>query len=438
MNQPRLIVAVLLGLVVAACGDAAVDSADDPVPARGPETSEQAGESSDHEGAKTEALHLGYILPETGALAFLGPGTIGGVNVAVEEINEAGGVLGKPVQLSGGDEGNPDGITANLSADRLLQSQNVDAIIGTLSADIMLTIIDKITGSGTVECSPAGTAEVFTDYPDDGYHFLVTASDLLLGPVFANVMAGDGHTRIAYISRADDSGRQLVAATKAAVDEIGAENAAEVYYDPTARTFDAEVAEVARAEPDAIMIFAFDEGSVLLQRMTEAGIGPEAVGIYVHSGLRSDDLPEKVDSNNAGVLDGVKGLSPASTAQEDFLLRLDEEVDVELPTPLFSGESYDCTMIVALAAEQAGSTDSEAIREEMIAVTRDGEKCSNFADCRVLIQDGTDIDYEGVSGPLDFNEAGRPDVGTYDVFGWNAEGELSTLETIRTDQLPSN
>lgn len=431
---PRIsALSLLLGLIAAGCGGSgATDVSQTP-----PAPADQDGTASAQPGGSADGLDLGYILPETGALAFLGPGTIGGVQLAVEEINQAGGVLEQPVELTGADEADTSALIASQSADRLISSQNVDAIIGTLSADVMLTIIDKITRSGTVECSPAGTSEAFTDYPDDGYHFLATASDLLLGPVFANVMASDGNSRIAYISRADDSGRDLVAATKEAVEEIGAESVAEVYYDPSARAFDAEVAELADAQPDAVMIFAFDEGSVLLQRMIEAGVGPENVDIYVHSGLRSEELPSQVDPDDPSVLDGVKGLSPASTGNEAFLQRLNEVAGEELPTTLFSGESYDCTVIIALAAEQAGSADPEAIRDEMIAVTRDGTECSGFAECRDLIAAGEDIDYQGVAGPLDFIEAGRPGVGTYDVFGWDATGELSTLETIRTDQLPS-
>lgn len=437
-HRPPIIL-LLLAVIATACAQGGGQGAEAPPETAGEATSADtpAGdEGSDAATAEadTSPLHLGYILPETGALAFLGPGTIGAVNVAVDEINDAGGVLGNPVELSPGDEGDSDGVVANQSADRLIESQDVDAIIGTLSTAVMLTVIDKITSSGTVECAPAGTSPVFTDYPDNGYHFRTAASDLLLAPVFANVMAGDGNVRIAHISRADDSGRNLMRNTREQVLEIGAESVAEVYYDPTTRSFDATVSEVAAAQPDAVMIFAFDEGAALLQRMIEGGLGPDDVNIYVHSGLRSTELPGRVDPADSGVLDGVKGVSPAATQDEGFLERLRAEAP-DLSTVLFAGEAYDCTMLTALAAEQAGSTAPEAIRDQMIAVTRDGTECSGFAECRDLIAAGEDIDYAGVSGPLDFIDAGEPSVGTYDVWGWNAIGELETMDTIRTDEL---
>lgn len=428
----RVAAAILmsLALLAAACGGG--DGGETGSPAT-EDSATGAATESDQAGGSSDPLHLGYILPETGQLAHLGVSTIAAVNVAVDEINEAGGVLGQEVELSTGDEGDSDGVTANQSADRLLESENVDAIIGTLSTAVMLTIIDKITGSGTVECAAAGTSPVFTDYPDDGYHFRAAASDLLLGPVFANVMAGDGHVRIGYISRSDDSGRNLIKVTQENIEEIGAENVTEVFYDPASRSFDSEVGELASAQPDALLVYAFDEGSALLQTMIEGGLGPDDVAIYAHSGLRNADLPTAVDPDNPGVLDGVKGVSPAATQEQDFVQRLEDEAG-ELPATLFAAEAYDCTVITALAAEQAGSTDSEAIRDEMIAVTRDGTQCSGFAECQELIANGEDIDYEGVSGPVDFTEAGEPSVGTYDVWGW-VDGELEVLDTIRTDEL---
>jgi branched-chain amino acid transport system substrate-binding protein len=91
--------------------------------------------------------------------------------------------------------------------------------------------------------------------------------------------------------------------------------------------------------------------------------------------------------------------------------------------------------VIALAAEQAGSTDPTAIRDAMIDVTGGGTKCTTFEECKGLLEGGDDIDYDGVSGPLDFVDAGEPSVGSYDVFGWDAEGVLSTLDTVRTDEL---
>ena len=97
------------------------------------------------------------MLPQTGSLAFLGPPEFAGVDLAVQEINEAGGVLGQDVAMSHGDSGDTTTNIASVTVDRLL-SEDVDAIIGAASSGVSLTVIDKITGAGVVQFSPANTS----------------------------------------------------------------------------------------------------------------------------------------------------------------------------------------------------------------------------------------------------------------------------------------
>jgi branched-chain amino acid transport system substrate-binding protein len=74
--------------------------------------------------------------------------------------------------------------------------------------------------------------------------------------------------------------------------------------------------------------------------------------------------------------------------------------------------------------------------DEIIGVTRDGEKCSLIADCLELVWAGTDIDYDGASGPLDFSPNGEPALGTYSVIEYNAEGASENQDEIQ-GELPS-
>jgi hypothetical protein len=87
-------------------------------------------------------------------------------------------------------------------------------------------------------------------------------------------------------------------------------------------------------------------------------------------------------------------------------------------------------MTIVLAAESAGSTDSEDIAAAVNDVTRNGEKCSSYAECHSLLQAGIDIDYDGASGPLDFVDAGEPGAGTYELFEYDAEGAPVTFDVV--------
>ena len=76
-----------------------------------------------------------------------------------------------------------------------------------------------------------------------------------------------------------------------------------------------------------------------------------------------------------------------------------------------------------------GDDDGVAVGAEIINVTKEGTKCSTFAECKELLENGEDIDYDGASGSVDFIDAGEPSTGTYEVWSINAEGQVETVST---------
>ncbi len=153
-------------------------------------------------------LTVGTLLPQTGSLAFLGPPEFAGVGLAVKEINAAGGVLGKPVVEIDSDSGDTSTDIASQSVDRLL-SQNVDTIVGAASSGVSLTVIDKITGAGVIEISPANTSPTFTDYADNGLYFRTAPSDVLQGRVLGDLILGDGFSNVGILALQDPYGTGL-------------------------------------------------------------------------------------------------------------------------------------------------------------------------------------------------------------------------------------
>ena len=240
-------------------------------------------------------LVLGTILPQTGSLAFLGPPEFAGFDLAIQEINAGGGVLGQPMEGIKGDSGDATTDTANQTVDRLL-SQNVDGIIGAASSGVSLTVIDKITGAGVVQFSPANTSKRLSDYPDKGLYFRTAPSDILQGAVIGGVIAEDGHATVGMIVRNDAYGTGLQEDTKKALADAGVEVVIEKVYDEKAQTFDAEVDEIAAADPDAILVISFEEGSRILRTMVEKGIGPTDKAVYGVDGNMGNALGETFDA----------------------------------------------------------------------------------------------------------------------------------------------
>lgn len=417
-------------LLAAACGEQEPDVAD----AADTDETEVADETEAVEsaGAGDGTLQLGYVLPETGQLAFLGPPQIEATNFAIQRINEAGGVLGEDVPDVIGSDGAGDPAVANQAVDRLL-SEDVDAIIGAAASGISLAIIDKITGAEVVQCSGSNTGPAFTDYDDGGYYFRTAPSDVLQGPVLANLIIEDGYSNVAILFRQDEYGQGLADAAAAALEEAGATVAVQEGYDPNTTNFDSVVQAVESSGADSVIVIAFEEGAQLLQGLIEADLGPDTIGVYGTDGLRSDELPSLVAPNDPGVLAGMKGTAP-NPGDEDFLAQL-QEFAPDLESTTFAGQVYDCVTLIALAAEQADSDDPSVFKDEIVGLTQEGEACTSFEECKTIIDDGGDVDYNGASGELDFIEAGEPGTGTYEVYGFNEQGELESLD-IASASLP--
>lgn len=435
----RLAAVSTLAVIAAACGGDDDEGTTAETGTAGTETAVDTGTATDTgtEATGTAAaptaeadgsLQLGYILPETGPLAFLGPPQIEAVQLAVNDINAAGGVLDGDVTLATGDEAG-DPTVASQTSQRLL-GEGVDAIVGAAASGMSLAIIDAVTGAGVVQCSASNTSPTFTNYDDGGLYFRTAPSDALQGPVLAEAMINDGYTNVALMARADDYGRGLLEATSAALQEQGATIATEVTYDPEAASFDAEVQQVAGSGADAVAVIAFDEGAQIIQGLIESGMGPDSVGLYGADGLRGTELPTQVDPNNAGVLAGMQGTAPASEASDEFIQRFQSETGVDDTT--FAAAAYDCTTLIALAAQAADSDAGEEIANQMVPVSKEGEQCSSFEECTQLLSDGTDIDYQGVSGPVDLIEEGEPSTGTYEVWRFTEDGQIETVTTVES------
>jgi branched-chain amino acid transport system substrate-binding protein len=375
-------------------------------------------------------LKVGYVLPETGQLAFLGPPQIQALKLAVQQINADGGVLGKQIPDPVAADEAGDQAVAQQSADRVLAS-NVQAVIGAAASGMTLAIIDKITGAKVVECSASNTAPTFTNYRDGGYYFRTAPSDVLQGPVLADTVVSDGYANIAIVARADDYGKGLADATAKSLRQAGATVALNETYDPNATNFNATVQKVVNAKPDAVVVIAFEEGKQVLKGLIEADYGPGKVGLYGADGLRSEELPKLVDPNNPSVLAGMKGTAPASAENAQFVKSL-QQFAPNLKELQFAPQAYDCMTVMGLAAEQAGTNDPAVFKNAMVGVTRDGTKCSTFAACKSLIGAGTNIDYQGVSGPLDFIAAGEPGGATIEVYSYDKSGQLQSVKTVQS------
>jgi ABC-type branched-subunit amino acid transport system substrate-binding protein len=385
-------------LVLSACGDDEPEGAEEP-----DETSETSAPAPTGDGV----FRVGTLLPQTGDLAFLGPPEFAGVDLAIEDINAAGGVLGQPIEGIKADSGDGTPDIAGAEVDKLL-SAKVDTIIGAAASGVSVSVIDKITGAGVVHFSPANTAAGFDTYDDNGLYFRTAPSDVLQGEILANLVVEDGHENVAIMGRQDFYGEGLAEQTQAVLEEKGATVSEFVLYAADAQNFTAEVNKVAASQPDAIVMVSFNETTKIIPQLIAKGVGPQDVQIYFVDGNLADYSAENFD------LTGVKGTAPgAAEPDAEFEARLREDPTVTDLT--YGAESYDAVIISALAAIAAGDDSGVAVGSEIVNVTRDGTECASFEECAALLEDGEDIDYQGKSGPTDMTDSGSLIAGTYGI-----------------------
>jgi len=392
---------------------------------------EGGGTTAGTGGAADETLVFGGLLPETGNLAFLGPPEFAGLELAVAEVNTLAAQFGLPaVEYFPGDSGD-NGDVANATVDRLL-AENVDVFIGAASSGVSLTVIDKITQAGKIHFSPANTSPVFTTYDDNGLYFRTAPSDVVQGAALADMMINDGAATAVFLVLNDAYGTGLLEYSSGPYQDAGGEVLAEIIYDPQAENFDAEIAEAVAADADAIVIIGFDETSKILTGLIEAGQGPADKLIYGTDGNMGNALAAAFDDPT--VVAGMKGTLPGvDVAGElpEFRDRL-LEVDPDLTDFSYAAETYDAVIVTVLANLLTGQTgDAVAIATAINDVTRGGQKCTTLLECGLLLQGGvTDIDYDGVSGPLEFIDAGEPSEASILIKEFNASGELEVVDII--------
>jgi ABC-type branched-subunit amino acid transport system substrate-binding protein len=408
------VAAAASSLVLAACGDDSSDSGDSP----------SGEESSDTASAKGDGvLRIGSLLPQTGDLAFLGPPEFAGVDLAVKEINAAGGVLGKPIEEFRADSGDGTPDIAGAEVDKLLNNK-VDAIIGAAASGVSVSVIDKITGAGVIQFSPANTAAGFDTYEDQGLYFRTAPSDILQGRLLADLVVQDGHQNVAIMARQDFYGEGLAEQVQETLEEKGATVSEFVLYNADAEKFSAEVTKVAASKPDALVLIAFDETTKIVPQLIANGIGPQDIQLYFTDGNLADYSSENFD------LAGVKGTAPASANPDpkfnDRLL----EINPKLTDFTYGPESFDAVNIISLAAIAAGDDSGEAIAKEIVNVTTEGTECSTFEECSKLLEDGEDINYEGASGPTDMNDTGSLKAGTYGINEYKKGNTYEQVDTV--------
>lgn len=383
------------------------------------------GDGNGNGGEDGREVMVGVLQPTTGDLGDLGgpiadAAVLPGIQLEDADI---------PVTIDIQQEDTQTDPEAGISAAQALADGGYPAITGAASSGVTIPVAQQIAiPNGVVMCSPASTAPDITDLDDDDYIFRTAPSDALQGDVMAEVGSEDfGFESAATFFLNNDYGQQLSDAFVGSFEELGGTVTNEVAFEPQQPSYTSPLQNALGDDPDVLIVIGYpDSGEQIFRDYYDGFDGEET--IMVTDGLREGALPGNVDNP----MENVIGTAPlAAGPEEDFFADLFEEEYGGSPG-VFTAQAYDATAVLILANVAAGDNDGAAIRDNVRAVANpEGEDVgpSNLDEAIQMVADGEEVNYQGASSAVDFDDNGDMETVTYEIFEFSSDG-VETTDTV--------
>jgi ABC-type branched-subunit amino acid transport system substrate-binding protein len=344
---------------------------------------------------------MGVLSCFTGTLASLGQAMLQGAQVAQKEINDAGGILGRHLNLAHADT-QCDEADSVPAVHQLLAAQNLVGIIGPETQEIN-SVAPIVTGAKIPDEFQGGST--LFDHNTNPWLWRNSPSDSQLGVAMALYAQKKGYKKAALLFYSDIAAQTFAQPITATWQKMGNQIVSNVIVAPDQTDYRSQVQQVINSHPDVIftqtdpataaVLFAnFKE----LDNLAIPFVGTDVTGADTY--LKAVTYP----AANAH-LTSVYGTSVTGKANDDFtsvFTALFGSSTQPLPNANYA---YDAVISLALAIDKANSIDGTAINKQMDQVTNPpGTQCFTYASCQTLIKAGTKIDQEGASGDLNYNQ----------------------------------
>ena len=339
-------------------------------------------------------VNVGELQGFTGPLESMIGAMSGGANLAVTESNDSGNYLQGTIVVHQGDSVCIDAAVAIAEAERLINDENVMAIMGpNCSGNTGAVITNVLVPNGVVAISPSATSPALTTLEDGGWFFRTAPSDARQGPVLANIAISRGQTDMAVTYSNSDYGKGLADSFVTAYEAAGGTVTVMAGHEDDKADYSADVAALSAGGSATLAVLGYADtgGRGIIAASEDTG----AFNDYVFG----DGMISEVTSG--AVADGSWGTLPSPDADLGANWKAVAEAGGVDGSGVFSAESYDAMALIILASQAAGSTDRAAIQAEVMNVANaPGRICSagGLGDCLKWISGGLVVDYVGATG----------------------------------------
>ncbi len=311
-----------------------------------------AGCSGSSDSASADTIKVGVVGPFSGSSAMVGDTERKGVELAANQINEAGGINGRQIELIEEDD-EQDPTTAVSAINKLVSSDNVVAAIGTVNSSCTLAMMDVTESSQIPLVTPISSGTAITD-PENNYIVRIQASDELQAGAITEYAVNDlGYTRIAVMYQNDDFGTGGMEVVVNTLEEAGLEPVAVEAFDSNATDLSAQLLTIRDQDPEAIIMWTmYAAGATIAMQAQQLGIEADLMG---GGGLTNAQLYELGGEATVGILNTQTFFADADQASEEAaaFITAYEEAYGETPDSN-AAMAYDSMMVLAEGLEAAG------------------------------------------------------------------------------------
>ncbi|MEO6012155.1 MAG: ABC transporter substrate-binding protein, partial [Devosia sp.] len=352
-------------------------------------------------------VKLGFLADLTGPIAGFAPGMVDTGNIVIKLVNDNGGVLGGKMLASVVADTGCDGTAGGPAGDRMVNTEKVTAIFGAYCSGPVISSANTAGIPGNVvQITPSGTAPAISDLADNDLVYRNVVPDSVQGVKMAELLLGKGIKTVGVTYVNGDYGKGLSDAFTAAYTAGGGTVAANVAHEDGKSDYRPEIGQVEAAGADTLVILGYENagGGTILNQAIETGSFKQFVG---GDGMAGEAL---LANRDAKALEGMilTRAAPAGGPAYDALGAILKGTNVA-PDGVYVTNSFDSVFLLALAIEKNGSADraglAKALREVANApgeVILPGE----WKKAVDLIKAGTDINYQGASGEIEFDAKG--------------------------------
>lgn len=395
-------------------------------------------------GASTafaQNVKLGILMGFSGGLGSLAPAIETGALLAVDHANQAGGPFGARVETVSRDSQTNPGAGRDAAA-RLVDVDGVPAIVGALSSGVTTAVTSVIIPNQTVMISPSSTAPTLTDLDDNDYFFRTCPSDALQGVVQGDLAIDQGYRRASVIYVNNPYGQGLAENFRAAFEGDGRQVVNMVPYEENKPSYRGEAEQALRNNPDVINVISYPaDGNKQLVSLIEQGYSGDFI---FADGMKAGDVAAGPARRQVSGFLGTAAASKESEVTrrfesdyEAYVNRTGRDVDPSAP---YRKEAYDAAAVIILAIAAVGpdfqnmgrAEQGQAIRDNLRRVSNpDGEiiNYGEFERAFQLLRSGQDINYNGVTGPVTFDDNGDISESTFEIWGFE-DGQVVSQRMV--------